>query len=323
MLTQEIIFGVTGQSFFYDAPEGRASAASCTVYLSINDDDGATESATTGSASCAGPNTTLSASAAIGDTSLTVLSGTGITRGRRYLLTDTDGDREWIECISISGTTVGLRHPLKNDYASGSTFQDCRITVAVDPTWVATKAKISDILDMTGRAWRTDLETQAWPAGTAGYRIRWVYTVAGVTCLGVSYADLVRYQAKNLVTPLDVDDRFPNWIDRLPTDHQENQGQSLIDEAFRAVKLDAMGDDQVIRRIRNTEVLRELVIQRANVVALEASLMENPSNIDAVNQARDLYERRYKQLVREPKVPTDQTGGGASAQATRLPAWRR
>jgi hypothetical protein len=87
--------------------------------------------------------------------------------------------------------------------------------------------------------------------------------------------------------------------------------------------MDALGDEQVIRRIRDTQVIRELTIYRANVVAQEASLFAGGTNVDQVKAAQDLYEQRYKQLIREPKVPVDQTGGGSSAQPVRLPAWRR
>jgi hypothetical protein len=322
-VSQEILFGVTGQSIYYDAPEGRASAiSSVTVYVSTNDDDGSTESATTGSASVAGPNTTLSGTHSIGATSLTVTSGTGIARGRRYLLTSTTGEREWVEVKSVSGTALEVRQPLKNDFADASTLQDCRITIAVDSTWVADKSNISDILYSSDRATVQEV-ARDWPVGGAGYRVRWVYTVAGETCVGVSFADLVRYQAKNLVTPIDVDRRFPNWLDRLPTDYQEDQGQALIDEAFAAIKMDALGDAQVVRRIRDTQVIRELTIHRANVLAQEAALFNGGTNAEQVKAAHDLYQQRYDLLIREPKVPMDQTGGGSSSQATRLPAWRR
>lgn len=321
MINQEVIFNLTGQTLFYDPPEGRPSGTpTVSVYLATNDDETGTEAATTGSCSVDSVSTTFSAS--LGDTSITVASGTGITRGRRYLVTDGDGDREWVEVLSVTGTTVGLRQPLKNTYAASSTFKGCRISISVDSTWVADKSNISDILDPSGRAWRTD-ELANPIAGAAGYRARWSYTVDSIATIGVSFFDLVRYQAKNLVNPLDVDRRFPGWIDRLPTDYQEDQGQGLIDEAFQAIKMDALGDNEVVRRIRNTEVLRELTIYRANVIAQEAAMFGDGSNADQVKAAQDLYEARYKLLLREPKVPVDQAGGGASAQAQRLPAWRR
>jgi hypothetical protein len=320
VINQEVIFGLTtGQSFFYDPPEGRPSGTpTVQVFPSTSDDDGTAEVATTGSCSVDSVNTTFSASA--GDTSITVASGASITRMRRYLVTDTDGDREWIECMSISGTTVGLRQPLRNTYAAGSTFQGCRISIGVNSTWVADKANITDILS---GSWRTDEESSGWVPGASGYRLRWAYTALSIATIGVSFADLVRYQAKNLVTPIDVDRRFPGWIDRLATDYRQDQGQSLIDEAFSAMRMDALGDAQLVRRIRDTEVLRELVIYRANVLAQEAAVFGASGNLEMRKFADELYQRRYNQLVREPKVPVDQTGGGSSAEPRRLPIWRR
>jgi hypothetical protein len=324
MIAQEIVFGLTGQTFFYDPPEGQPTGTpTLQVFQTTTDDDGTAETAA-GACSVDSVSTTLGAAASIGGLSLTVASGTGITRKRRYLLTDVDGDCEWVECVSITGTTVGLRHPLKNNYAiTTSTFKGCRISANVDSTWVSTKSKITDVLDLTGRAWKTDELLQPWVAGAAGYRLRWSYTVASVATVGVSFADLVRYQAKNLVTPLDVDRRFPGWLDRLPTDYIEDQGVALIEDAFQNVKMDALGDSQVLRRIRDTQVIRDLTIHKANVACHEAAILAGGGNSEALKLASDLYERRYKQLIREPKVPVDQTSGGSASQPTREPAWRR
>lgn len=321
MRTQEVIFGLAGQSFFYDVPEGRPSSPAVTVYPYSSDDDGTTESATTGSCSVDSVNTTIVADVSAGSNTITVDDATGLARGRSYLLVGDDGRSELVEVAAFAGTDVVLRQPLINAYAADATFQGCRITVAVNSTWVSTKSKVTDVLDST---WRTTIVNQPdWSPGAAGYRLRWTYTVDSVARLGVSFADLVRYQAKNLVTPLDVDRRFPGFFDRLPTDYRPDQGSTLIAEAFDAVKMDLLGDNQALRRIRNTEVIRDLVIARANVMASENAVLAGGSNLDAVRTAREIYDRRYDQLMREPKVPVDQTGGGASAVAERLPAWRR
>src|ERR1051325_7592727 len=253
MINQEVIYNVTGQSFFYDPLEGRPSAPTLTVYRALNDDDAGGVVAA-GACTVDSVNTTFSAAA--GATQITVASGTGITRGNRYLVTGTNGDREWAEVLGISGTIVNLRQPLKNTYAASSTFQGCRISAAVDSSWVANKSNITDILDPDDRLWITGRADVAWVPGAAGYRLRWSSTANSSQTIGISFADLVRYPAKSLLTPLDVDRRFPGWIDRLPTDYQEDQGQSLVDEAFQAMKLDALGDELVVRRIRQTEVCR-------------------------------------------------------------------
>jgi hypothetical protein len=314
---QEIIFNLTGQNFFYDPPEPfRASGTpTVTVYPGEGDDDGSTETATTGACSVDSVDTTFSAS--MGDRSIAVASGTGIARGRRYLLTAPNGDREIVECISITGTTVGLRHPLINDYASSSTFEGTRISISVNSTWVADRSKLSDaISDVPASA-------IARAPSASGYRLRWSYTVNGEAMLGVTYADLVRYQAKNLVTPLDVDRLFPGWIDRLPVDYRQDQGAAFIEEAFQAVRMDALTDAQLVRKIRDTQVLVELVKYRANVLSAQNNVMHNGAEIGVLTVARDLYDQRYGALIREPKVAVDQGGGGAGGEAVRFPAFRR
>lgn len=323
MRHQEIIFNLTGQSFFYDPPEGfrPSGTPTVTVYSSGSDDDTETESATTGSCSVDSVNTTLSVAASAGARTLTVTSGTAITRGRRYLLADTNGEREWVECHGISGTTLTTKHPILNDYDVGATVQGCRISISVDSTWVADESNITDV---TGDAWRVTKTTpETWAPGAAGYRLRWSYTVNSVATIGVSYADLVRYQAKNLVTALDVDRVFPGWIDSLATDYRDDQGAGLIDEAFTAVKMDALGDAQLLRRIRDTQVLAELVKYRANVLSIQNEVMRGRRDTTTLQAAQDAYLQRYNQLMREPKVAVDQTGGGSSGEAERLPAWRR
>jgi hypothetical protein len=304
----EIIYGLTGQSFFYDPPEGRPSGTpTVQVFSTDTDDDGTAESATTGACSVDTVSTTISAAASAGAVTLTLTSGTGVTKHRRYLLTDADGNQEWVEVLGVNGTAIRIRQPLINDYASGATFVGCRISISVDSTWVADETNLTDTLE----------------SGAAGYRLRWSYTVDSIATIGVSYADLVRYQAKNLVTPLDVDRTFPGWLDRLSTDNREDQGRALVDEAFRSVKMDALADAQLLRRIRDTQVLSELVIYRANLLAVQNNVIANGLPIESLGVARDLYQQRYVSLIREPKVSVDQAGGGSNGTGRRMPAWKR
>jgi len=51
--------------------------------------------------------------------------------------------------------------------------------------------------------------------------------------------------------------------------------------------------------------------------------MQNGQDSQSLVMARDLYDQRYNSLIREPKVAVDQTGGGANAEAVRLPVFRR
>lgn len=318
----EVLFGVLGQRFFYDPPEGRPSGTpTVQVFSTGTDDDGSAEAATTGACSVDSVNTTLTAPVDAGAVTLPLADATGVSRLRRYLLADPSGLTELVEVVAVSGLNVTIRQPLINSYAIASTCKGCRISIDVNATWVASKSKLTDVM---GEVWRT---TEASPSedapGAAGYRLRWSYTVDGEAQVGVSYADLVRYRARSLVSSLDVDARFPGWIDRIPIDYRADQGRTFVDEAFQAVKLDALAQAQVLRRIRNTEVLRELVIYRANLLSAEANVTANGASVAALDTARELYRQRFDTLLSEPKVPVDNTGGGSNGQATRLRPWRR
>jgi hypothetical protein len=324
MRHQEIIFGLSSQSFFYDVPEPFRASGTPTVqvFRADSDDTSTALTATTGAASVDSVNTTLGAAASLGSTSITVGSGTGIVRGRRYLLSGVAGQCEIVEVATVASTTIGLRHPLINDYLiTSSTFQGTRISISVLDSWAASTANLTDMFGGPGGDSRQIESTRAPSA--SGYRLRWSYTVNSVATIGVSYADLVRYQAKNLVSALDVDRLFPGWIDRLPTDHRADQGAAFIDEAFQAVKMDALTDSQLVRRIRDTQVLAELVKYRANLLSVQNNVLQNGQDGGSLDRARDLYDQRYNALIREPKVAVDQTGGGANGQAERLSVWRR
>lgn len=97
MRTQEVLFNVTGQSWFYDPPEGRPDASpapTVTVVLNMSGDNVAVfEAATTGSCAIDTVNTNTTADAAIGAQQLALTSVSGVTRGRRYLIANANGDR--------------------------------------------------------------------------------------------------------------------------------------------------------------------------------------------------------------------------------------
>lgn len=315
----EIVYALAGQTFTFDPPERYRASGTPTVevFKAGEDDDGDAIAATTGACSVDAVNTTLSGAIVVGDRTATVTLGTGIARDRRYLLTDADGDTEWVEVRAVTGTTVTFRQPVINDYASGATFQGCRISIAVNPAWVNDDANLTDVI------WADINNDEQAAPGAAGYRLRWAYTVNSVATIGVSYADLVRYQSKNLVSALDVDRLFPGWIDRLGPDYRADQGAALVDEAFHAVRMDALTDAQLLRRIRDTQVLAELVKYRANLLAVQNHVFRQGTDTRSLDIARDLYDQRYTSLIREPKVAVDQTGGGSNGEAVRLPAWRR
>ena len=77
-----------------------------------------------------------------------------------------------------------------------------------------------------------------------------------------------------------------------------NAGADFIAEAFRAVRLEAVGDATATRKIRDAQVLRELVQSRAQVIRLEHEVMRGGSRSSDLAVAETRYRNRYSQLVK-------------------------
>lgn len=284
--TLDILFNVTGQSLYFDCPEGRpSSVTSSDVFENTTGDDGTEEAATTGSAAVeTSPDTTFDAASGDGEddpNQCNLTATTGCAIGRVYLAANALLESEWVEVAAISsGAYVRSREPLKNSYAAADTFVSTRVTHAIDSTWVADASNISSGI-----------------APNAKYRWRLVYVVSSVTYAHDVYFDLLRYPARHDVTPLDVDRKFPGWMDRLPTYHREDQGRSLIDEAHREVKYDLYNELKGDQDIRNREVVNELVILRAGMLV----------DLNEANERR--YRERFAQILRFTKVPMSTSSG--------------
>ncbi|MBP9863251.1 MAG: hypothetical protein KBD62_35225 [Kofleriaceae bacterium] len=308
--TQDIQFGITGQTLVFDCEDGRpASVASVAVYEADDDDDSTPETATTGAASVeTNPNTTISASASAGAETITVTSATGATVGRTYRLADASGLFEDLTVTAVSGTTVTSRTPLINGYASGATFKSCRASIALDATWVAD----------------TNNASPSW-CPNPRYRVRWVIVdSAGATQAYHRFFDLVRYPARHGVIPTMVEARHPGWLDGLPIDSRSAQGRALIDRAFAQLKVDLYADNKADQATRNAELVSELVIEKAAVLAVEDAIRLGATNQGTrYDQMQALYKQRYDQLVRAPVLPMDTAGAGATTTNRPTPIWRR
>lgn len=310
--TQDIQFGVTGQVLILDCEDGRpASITDVQVWEASADDTSTEEAATTGSAAVeTNPNTTLSSAAGSGvnPATLAVTSATGIGAARTYRLAAASGLYEDVTVLGVSSLTVSLKSPLINDYPSGSTLKSCRASISLDSTWVADVNNVSP----------------AWSPNPR-YRVRWtVVDSAGATQVYDRYFDLVRYAARHGVTPRMVEDRWPGWLDGLPIDCRADQGRSIIDRAFKALRFDLYADGKADQAIRNAEIVAELVIVRAQLLATEdAVAMGAAVDPQRYEMASKVYRQRYDQLLRAPVAPLDTAGGGAAVANRPTPLWRR
>jgi len=304
---QELYYNVTGQYLIHDA-ELVPTSPTVAVYEAVDSDDATAASATTGSASA--DTTSLTVATAYdpqqSDPLLLVLNATtGLAEGRRYLIAAATGEHEIFELQTLS-TSAKIRHPLANAYAIGATVKGLRISIAVDPTWIADADSISQ-------------ENVHHPR----YRVRWKYTAGGVTVVRATYVDVVRYQAAHSVTALDIDAVHPGWMELLPTRERNDQGRSLIAAAYRQVRLDVAGEEHGLARARNAEVIDALVIEKTNALAQQSRLERGGGSIEAVDAAVAVYERRFNQLIRSPGIRWDQDGSGAAAHVTPMPFLRR
>jgi hypothetical protein len=305
----DIVFGVTGQQIYFDAPEGRpSSVTSVTVFRWDQADNATAPESAVGAASVeTNPNTATDAVAGTSQSNpkrLPLTLTTNVERERLYLLTDDDtGEHEWVEPLEVATDDyVILRAPLHNDYTSGSTFQSTRMVATIDATWVADSTNL-------------DESSGAMPM----YRARWVYVVDGKTRVHDQYFNLVRYAGQHGVTPQDVDSMHPGWLERLPTDHRKDQGRRLITESYRAVKLDMRVHKVTASAVADAEVIDELVrwkaVELCEFNRFLSNKVEDSSRHEAAEQR---YTNRLNSFVGLARNVAERTADGNATVRTPL-----
>ncbi len=304
---QDITFGETSQLVFWDCPEGRpSSVTSATVFRAYGEDTGTTESALGSPGVETNPNTTTDATAGDGQSNprnIPLTATTGVTVGRTYRLSAATGEVEWPEIVEVVSADSALaRNPLRNSFASGSTFASTRITATVDSTWVADTTNL-----LVGLG------------ANPHYRIRWEYVVGGVTYVHDSYFSLVRYAGEHSVTPAMVDAMYPGYADTLPTYHRDDEGRRMIAEAFEQVRWDLHASDLDDAQVRSKDAINRAVLLRFGLTMAESG--GDPLMIE-------LRERRYREFFDRifrvsNKVPVSTTSGGAGVSVPAQHLWSK
>ena len=127
-MNSQIVKDVGGLVYFDPTHTGRPVSPTVTIYAN----DSARSELVASAAATEDPvNTTLTASASRGDTSITVDDTTGLTAGRSYALADTDGDVEWIRVVRVRGSDAHLAEDLGRSYSVGATLQGNRLSVSI------------------------------------------------------------------------------------------------------------------------------------------------------------------------------------------------
>lgn len=298
---QDLAYGVTGQTLYWDCPEGRpSSVTSVAVYSMTESDDGTQEAATTGSASIDSVNTTVDAASGAGQTNpriLYVASTSGVnTGGQPYLLTAADGEKEWLEAVSVdSGNSITTRHPLHNAYTTADTLQGVRISISVDDTWIGDETNLSDGSDPT-----------------PGYRIRWVYVVDSVTYVHDGYADVARYPGYASLLPTDVEAMYPNYRNRLPTYHRIDEGRKLIKEAEEQVRFELLAQDIDDASVRDVDALNRAILLRFGVLLARVNFASgsDPRELELATKDYDDFMAKLFRVSSRIRQSTDTTGAG-------------
>ncbi|MES2865939.1 MAG: hypothetical protein V4703_04170 [Actinomycetota bacterium] len=305
--TTDLLYGITGQTLAHRVLSGRPTSATFSVFEDYADDG--TTAEFSGTATVDATTTTVDGASGVSSSDpqkINLTATSAISVGRKYLLSQ-NSKQEWVEPIEIiSADYIRVRHPLRNDYTSGATFVGTTITAAVDSTWVATEANLSDHLDPN-----------------PDYRVRWEILIDGATQVAYSYFDLVRATVTHGIDIEDVNVRAPGLHDSLPVEYQPDQGRSLLDSAWRSaqakcaslkIDTDAFRDDQFIDELTILRTLYMLASGGWHPLGMSSG--------EYIAETRTDYERFIEQHVQiqlRPPVAQGASSGAAPKQAA--PIW--
>lgn len=306
----DIDFNRTGQSIYYDVPEGRPSVVSDIQVWADIDSDEIAEEVATGAPSIDSVNTTFDVASGVtqpDQTKCALTATTNIVAGRRYLAINAYGQREWVEVERIySADSVYNRVPLVHDYAVNDTFQGTRLSATIDADWVADEDNLSDPRNPRPR-----------------WRAVWTYTVSSVTYRETTFFNLTRYPFRLAINAHDVDRLSRGWLSRLHPDDTRGAGNEIINEASKQVRLDLWEHELTDSAFRNNSVINELIRWRSVWLVADAAFFQGGVGADQVELSRRRYYERLDNLVRQPKSNVQVNDEGATAVHQSSPIWRR
>jgi len=210
MLRKQRIIEDKQATIYFDAPEGRASAATVTVKTALGQDlpDSAVEDE---SATIDSVSTTIAAGWDSDDPrSIPVASATGITVDRDYLITTAGGRTEWVRVVAISGSDLTVQSTPGFDLTTGDAFVGTRLTYVITAANAADRAH--------------------------DYRAVWEYTVSSIAYDGENVYDVVRTPPKNPANTAGLRKYAPELVNEWNEILDENYDlQDRIDDAFDRV----------------------------------------------------------------------------------------
>jgi hypothetical protein len=313
-----LVHGLTGQLVeFYPASaevvRDGAPASGATYYVRRGTASNDETEEFTGSATLDATSTTVDAASGYSQatrTKLYLTATTNIVVGRRYLLTNAQGQREVvIPTLIASGDYIELEEPLAYDYAAADTFKGLRHVFTVDATFIADASKINTYPD-PGNALNQ-------PRGSATnappYRVEWRYSTAGaIAWRAWTSFDVVRQQAKST---LGIDDLRALAPDVIYREWISQRGQKFVPQLVLAetdVRIDIRAEGYDPDAMRDPELYNRWVLQKWWVRILEALVASGADVGPALDIAYGNYTRLFQKTIgTTPRawIDTGSTGG--------------
>jgi hypothetical protein len=299
--TAELIYGVTGQKLSLvppEWPEGQPSSLSVKVYPGTIGDDDTYDWTVTPTVDTV--STTVNTASGYSQTYRNrayLASTAGIVVGHEYRIANGAGQAELVRVKDVATTYVVLDRDLVYDYeVTTSTFKGIEVTAAVNDTWVAAS---SNLLDPSAQS----------------YRAVWDYTVNSLKRRHVTFLRLVRQPWQAVASVQDLRDFDPD----LPL-HMEGGDEGcarLLSAAHQTVRADILAAGYQPESIRDTEVMRLLVVEQARLIAARRGKVPAGWDVGAFYEAQGrVYQSLMERMVRGAlNVPVAQNSTGATTAA--------
>jgi len=283
----EILYNVGG-SLTFDPPQpGRPSSATVEIF----NPSGATLVTSGAVDTIDAVDTTLNATLSVGSPNTVLASVAGVTVGRRYILSNSKGQHEYVRPVSVDSSTkiVTLSSAPSYAYPGGSPFVGNRITHAIS-------AANSDTLD-------------------EGYSAAWSYVIGGMTYKAITYFDVVRTRWTDIVvTPW----QFRNIAGDMGMSDLESLEQSGLDFADEIAEATRRVRDEVRARgyrpalFRSYDNFVEPICQRALLTLAErGESVPAPWQdqvLDWVELRREVYGEAMTTALNSSNYDADDSG---------------
>jgi hypothetical protein len=256
---------------FTHEPSGGVPSSPITVRIETR--EGTLEAATIGEPAVDDFAATLAEDSVVGARWLKLDSSRGIETGRRYVVGEAPAT-ETVIVTTIQGPRVLLRQPMIHSFTAASPLRGCQVSIGVDPTW---QRGLSRQVGLGG-------------VGIDALRAKWSYMLHGTIRQAVEHVDLVFVSRASVVTPEDVERRYPGW---LGNENTTSRAIELIAEAHDLVQRDAA---RANIGLNNMTEARELIELRARITSMEQMILYGRTRKADLDAAELQYRRRATEL---------------------------